>query len=146
MIAKIFKMNPAFTISFISNSSELNTAAFGGVDIGNINAQVDDSATIPIMINGSLLIAAAKPILIGINILETAVLDMTSVKNKIPVVITIMIRINGNGLTILNMPPNHFVSPESSNAVANDKPPPKVIIFPMVIGTYHPIQGVHLCV
>src|SRR5699024_4015047 len=67
---------------------------------------------------------AANPILIGINIFETAVLDITSVRNKIPVVSTITIKINGSGFTIPKIPPNHLVSPESSNAAANERPPP----------------------
>src|SRR5699024_8789253 len=124
MIAHMFNINPAFTISLISNSSELNTAAFGGVEIGNMKAQVEDSATIPIIMNGSWLIAAAKPILIGINMLETAVLDITSVKNNMAVVNTRTTRIKGKGSTKLNIPPNHFVSSESSKAAAKDKPPP----------------------
>ncbi|RIL77903.1 hypothetical protein BUY39_12890, partial [Staphylococcus cohnii] len=41
---------------------------FGGVEMGNMKAQVEDTATIPIIMKGSWLIAAAKPILIGINI------------------------------------------------------------------------------
>lgn len=53
IIVNIFKMKPALIISFMSNSSELKTAAFGGVDIGNMNAQVEDKATTPIMKNGS---------------------------------------------------------------------------------------------
>src|SRR5699024_8346433 len=124
IIVNIFNINPAFTISFISNSSELNTAAFGGVEMGNMKAQVEDTATIPIIMKGSWLIAAANPMLIGINIFEPAVLDITSVRNKIPVVSTITIKINGSGFTIPNIPPNHLVSPESSNAAANERPPP----------------------
>ncbi|CPZ28539.1 Uncharacterised protein [Mycobacteroides abscessus] len=76
------------------------------------------------MIKGSWLIAAANPILIGINIFETAVFDITSVRNRMAVVNTITMSMNGSGFTIPNIPPNHFVNPESSNAAAKDKPPP----------------------
>ena len=139
MIAKIFNIKPAFTISFISISSELNMAAFGGVEIGSINAHVDERATIPIIINGSWLIAAAKPILIGINILETAVFDITSVKNRIAVDNTSTININGRGFTIPIMLPNHFVSPESSKAAAKDNPPPNKSSIPQGSWSYRPI-------
>ena len=119
IMVNIFNIKPAFTISFISNSSELNTAAFGGVEMGNMKAHVDDTATIPIIMKGSWLIAAANPILIGINIFDTAVLDITSVRNKMPVVSTITIKMSGNGFTTPSIPPNHFVKPESSKAAAN---------------------------
>ena len=92
--------------------------------MGNMKAHVDDTATIPIIMKGSWLIAAANPILIGINIFDTAVLDITSVRNKMPVVSTITIKMSGNGFTTPSIPPNHFVKPESSKAAANERPPP----------------------
>lgn len=82
----MFIQKPAFTISSIFNSLVLNTAALGGVDMGNINAQEDAKATTAIIPYGATPIPAARPTLIGISILDTAVLDIISVMNKTVVV------------------------------------------------------------
>src|SRR5690625_42528 len=79
MTLTIFIQIPAFAIVSILSKSELNTAALGGVEIGNIKAHEAASATVAIKPYGSKPIPAASPIVIGIIILEVAVLDISSV-------------------------------------------------------------------
>lgn len=57
----IFNQKPALTISDIFSTSALKTAAFGGVEIGSINAQEEAKAAAAINPYGSIPIASPSP-------------------------------------------------------------------------------------
>src|SRR5690625_135544 len=89
-----------------------------------MKAQDAARATAAINPYGATPIAIAKPTVIGISILEVAVLDITSVIAKTVAVNTMIIKKYGNTSNLPSTSPNHSVSLESSNAAASDIPPP----------------------
>ena len=67
---------------------------------------------------------------IGKIIVAVAVLDVTSVKNRTKIVMTITIRIGLTPFNDFNCSPNHFAKPLSDIPFANAKPPQIKLIHP----------------
>ena len=79
----IFKPIPAFIISLISNCQLPKTTAFGGVAIGNINAQLAAIVVGMTKNNGFISKPIAKIINIGVKVATVAVFELSSVKKII---------------------------------------------------------------
>lgn len=104
--------------------------AFGGVPTGNMYAQLAAIAAGAISSNGCTPTATDNVAKIGKIIVAVAVLDVTSVKNKTKIVMTITIRIGLTPFNDFNCSPNHFAKPLSDIPLANAKPPPNKINTP----------------
>ena len=79
----IFKPIPAFIISVISNCPLPKITAFGGVAIGNINAQLAAIVVGIIRNHGFISKPIAKIINIGVKVATVAVFELSSVKKII---------------------------------------------------------------
>lgn len=104
--------------------------AFGGVPTGNMYAQLAAIAAGAINSNGCTPTATDNVAKIGKIIVAVAVLDVTSVKNRTKIVMTITIRIGLTPFNDFNCSPNHFAKPLSEIPFANAKPPPNKINTP----------------
>ena len=78
-----FNPIPALIMSLMSICPLPNITAFGGVDIGNINAQLAAMVVGIIKYSGFALSPIAKIISIGVNVATVAVFELSSVKNII---------------------------------------------------------------
>src|SRR5699024_12026365 len=76
--------NPVFAISCILILLVPNTIAFGGVPTGSMNAQLAAIAAGTISVSGWTSSAIARPASTGMIIVAVAVLDVISVRNRIP--------------------------------------------------------------
>lgn len=106
------------------------TIAFGGVATGSMNARLDARTNGIDIFIGAIERAIAIDAAIGRKVDVVAVLDVSSVRNIINVV---MRRITSHGLRFIinaNDSPNHWPNPELLIAAANDKPPPNKIKSP----------------
>ena len=83
-----FRIKPTLAISSCFTLPVANTIAFGGVAIGNINAQLAPQAIIAAKAIGGKFIDCATEITIGIINAALAVFDVNSVKKIINAVIT----------------------------------------------------------
>ena len=79
----IFKPIPVFIISLISNCPLPKITAFGGVAIGNINAQLAAIVVGMTKNNGFISKPIAKIINIGVKVATVAVFELSSVKKII---------------------------------------------------------------
>ena len=79
----IFRPIPAFIISLISNCPLPKITAFGGVAIGNINAQLAAIVVGMTKNNGFISKPIAKIINIGVKVATVAVFEFSSVKKII---------------------------------------------------------------
>jgi len=88
-IVKIFKIKPTLIISMTLIFSVANITVFGGVEIGNIKAQLAAiTMAIPRILTGSP-ISTANTLIIGRNDIVKAVLDKNSVKKIIIIIYVI---------------------------------------------------------
>ena len=78
-----FRPIPAFIISLISNCPLPKITAFGGVAIGNINAQLAAIVVGMTKNNGFISKPIAKIINIGVKVATVAVFELSSVKKII---------------------------------------------------------------
>ena len=83
------RSSPTFTIWLCFTWPVANTIAFGGVAIGNINAQLAPQAIMAAKEIGGRFIDCATEITIGIINAALAVLDVNSVRNTMKAVIII---------------------------------------------------------
>ena len=83
-----FRIKPTLAISSCFTLPVANTIAFGGVAIGNINAQLATQAIIAAQSIGGKFMDCATEITIGIINAGLAVFDVNSVKKIINAVMT----------------------------------------------------------
>ena len=121
---RILIHSPTLAMSLILNLPVPNMMALGGVATGNINANEHETVAGIINIKGFILIAIAKPPIIGNNISAVAVFEVSSVKKVTNKHIQKMINIGDHVPKIWNCEPIQFAKPVSLNPFARANPPP----------------------
>ena len=127
----IFKIKPTFAMSAGFTWPVANTMAFGGVAIGNMNAQLAPQAMMAARAIGGKFKVCATEITIGIINAALAVLEVNSVKKIIK---ALMAKHNThNGFSCVNctmLSAIILLAPESFMTILKVKPPPNNINTP----------------